>query len=213
VQVGLNFEGTKVYNMKVDVVGELSKTVAVTINLLDVNEPPVPASSSATVAESLAVGGIVINSIPSNDPDAGAVVVYSIDDGNADGYFAINSASGRITVAKALDFEAMPATRKFVTLLVRVSDGADDFVVRAEHSGELACGHCDQQPACCGVRPRRRQCGVLYHGWQHRRHLPFRRAILHRWSPRSCVCGGCPRWLELRGAVADVLVHVDGSRD
>lgn len=48
-----------------------------------VNEYPAPVGSTTTVAENLALTSVIFASIPSNDPDAGAVATYSFQDGNA----------------------------------------------------------------------------------------------------------------------------------
>ncbi len=52
---------------------------------VQVNEYPAPVGASVTVAENLALSSIIVASIPSGDPDAGAVATYSFQDGNAGG--------------------------------------------------------------------------------------------------------------------------------
>ncbi len=88
------------------------------------NEAPAPAGATVSIPESAAVNSVVVTSIPSNDPDAGATAAYSIEDGNQGGKFAIVIASGQIKLAAAVDFEALPAGGKFYSLLVRVFDGS-----------------------------------------------------------------------------------------
>ncbi len=86
IQAALDFEsGTTSYTLKVDVVGELSKQVTVTISVTNVNEAPRPSAVSISVPENTAVTSVLVSSIPSLDPDAGAIATYTFDDGNSDG--------------------------------------------------------------------------------------------------------------------------------
>jgi hypothetical protein len=47
---------------------------------------------------------------------------YVIQDGNQDAKFALNSATGAITLVAALDYETMLPSAAFYTLTVKVSD-------------------------------------------------------------------------------------------
>jgi hypothetical protein len=55
------------------------------LGTVQVNEPPAPVGSSVAVAESIPLASTIFASIPSNDPDTGAVATYSFQDGNAGG--------------------------------------------------------------------------------------------------------------------------------
>ena len=84
-----------------------------------VNRAPVIAAQSFSVSENSAVGTLV-GSVSASDPDAGQTLSFSITAGNSDGLFAIDSATGRITVSNSglLDFETRPRT----TLTVQAID-------------------------------------------------------------------------------------------
>ena len=107
--------------------GSFFGDATVTINLNDVNESPSVEDTALAIEENTA-SGTVIYTVSGMDPDAGAVLTYSITSGNTGTAFAMNN-SGEITVndALALDFETTP----FFTLTVRVSDGIlfDDAII------------------------------------------------------------------------------------
>ena len=105
--------------------GPLSDTATVTINLGNLNEPPVFQGEPYvfSLAEN-SVATTVVGSVPALDQDTTApnnTLTYAITSGNGAGAFAINGATGQITVANStpLNFEA---TTSF-TLGVSVSDG------------------------------------------------------------------------------------------
>ena len=85
---------------------------------LESNNGPRFASSSYSfsVSESAASGDSV-STVSATDAD-GEAVSYSLIGGNGDGKFAINSSSGRVTVAAALDYESTPS----YSLTVQASD-------------------------------------------------------------------------------------------
>ncbi len=96
-------------------------STAVIINVTDVNEfDPVLNDASFSIAENLADGSSV-GSVTGTDADATKTISYSITAGNSLGIFAINSATGAITIADNtnLDRESFAS----VTLTVQVSDG------------------------------------------------------------------------------------------
>ncbi|MEA3030191.1 MAG: hypothetical protein QOG13_1516 [Sphingomonadales bacterium] len=110
--------------------GALQDTSAVTIAVTDVNEAPdLPATYSFQIAENSAVGEVVA-AVNATDPDAGAngQLVYSfLDNGafaqvSADSRYAIDAATGVITVHGALDFEAAAPTQTY-TVAVRDNQG------------------------------------------------------------------------------------------
>ncbi len=123
-QAGLDYEGVRTYNFFVAVIGELNKVVRVTVAVTNVNEAPQPpALTNVSIPESSRVGFVVVAFIPSNDPDGGAML-YTYDEGGGDPMFALGNTTGSVTVAGALDYEALLPTRKFYELTVVVSDGA-----------------------------------------------------------------------------------------
>jgi uncharacterized delta-60 repeat protein len=100
-------------------------TQLLTFNVTDVNDnaPEVTANQQFSVSE-LAGVGTVLGDVAATDADkTGTRQGWTITGGNTDGVFAINSATGRITVADdtRLDFE----TTSFYSLTVTVSDGVN----------------------------------------------------------------------------------------
>lgn len=92
-----------------------------TVSVLDRNDAPTISSQEVTVAENSAPGTIVATVVGS-DVDAGQTLLYSILNGNTGGAFAINSATGAVTVnsSVALDFES---TQSYA-LTLAVTDNA-----------------------------------------------------------------------------------------
>ncbi len=88
-------------------------------NLPPSNRAPVAANASWTLPENAALG-TQVGIVQASDADVGQHLNYAIVSGNVGGAFAINPASGAVTVANpaALDFEA---NRTFA-LRVRVAD-------------------------------------------------------------------------------------------
>ncbi len=86
--------------------------------LRDIHAPYI-AAATFNLAENSAAGTVVGTPV-SGDPDTGQTVAYSITAGNANNAFAINAATGRITVnnSAALDFETSPT----FNLRVRITD-------------------------------------------------------------------------------------------
>ncbi len=119
----LNFEVTPTFSLVVKVqdngVGNLSSQAIITISLIDINEVPFIANQSFSVAENSATGTSV-GTIVASDPDAGQIKTFTIVSGNIGGAFAINPASGILTVANstALDFESTPS----FSLIIKVQD-------------------------------------------------------------------------------------------
>ncbi|MBL0135861.1 MAG: cadherin repeat domain-containing protein, partial [Chitinophagaceae bacterium] len=97
----------------------LSNQANITINLTNVNEAPIIANQSFTVAEN-SLNGTSVGSVVASDPDAGQILTYSILSGNTSSAFAINATTGAITVANstAINFETNP----FFTLVIKVQD-------------------------------------------------------------------------------------------
>jgi uncharacterized delta-60 repeat protein len=121
----LDFETTPSFSLTVEATDNgspiKSDTGLVTISLTDVNEAPVIAAQSrGPVAEGAANGTLVGAVVTASDPDAGQTLSYAITAGNTGGAFAIDPSTGQLTVAAALDFEAIPT----FTLTVQVTDNA-----------------------------------------------------------------------------------------
>ncbi|QQL45499.1 cadherin domain-containing protein [Sulfuriroseicoccus oceanibius] len=115
----LDYEATASYALTVtatDRSGE-SGAAVVTVNVTNENEAPVVVAGSASVNEDASIGSVV-TTVVASDVDADDVLGYAIVDGNAGGAFAIDAASGEITVAGALDFETLES----YTLTVRATD-------------------------------------------------------------------------------------------
>ncbi len=80
-----------------------------TVKLTDVNEAPVLPGKVVTLAENSPVGTVVATGL-ATDPDAGQSLTYAIEAGNRNNAFAINPATGVVTVNNptALDYENQP---------------------------------------------------------------------------------------------------------
>ena len=89
----------------------------VTIRVLDVNERPTIAAATRSVSEDAAIRDRVGEPLVAIDPE-GDDLIYSLS-GDGSRSFAIDSATGQITVDRALDYE----TRSAHNLAVFVSDG------------------------------------------------------------------------------------------
>ncbi|HET6422321.1 MAG TPA: cadherin repeat domain-containing protein [Planctomycetaceae bacterium] len=128
----VNFETNPTFTLQVTVVDnsnpQLTDNATITINLTEVNEQPTVNSPTFVLAENSAVG-TVVGSVVGADVDAGQMLTYAITAGNASGAFAINAATGEITVLNpaALNFETNP---QFV-LTVTATDNGTPVLVSA----------------------------------------------------------------------------------
>lgn len=126
----LNFANGSSFSLQVRVADggavPLTATQTVTVNLIDINEgPSITAGQTFSVVENLTAGSAV-GTVLAGDPDAtvpNKTLTYTIFGGNANNAFAINAATGQLTVsnASAVNFEA---TQQFV-LQVNVADGGN----------------------------------------------------------------------------------------
>lgn len=122
----LNFEALSAVALTVTVTDNgspnLSHSAVVVITLTDVNEAPVIGNQSFEIVENSA-SGIAVGTVIATDVDGGQSLSYSIVSGNTGGAFAINAATGQITVASpaALDYEVNPT----FSLTVRVTDSGN----------------------------------------------------------------------------------------
>ena len=89
--------------------GTLSDQATITVNVTDQNEPPVINNQSFTIEETIGTGESV-GIVQATDPDNGQTLTFSINSGNIDNAFAINSLSGELFVADStvLDFATNP---------------------------------------------------------------------------------------------------------
>jgi Ca2+-binding RTX toxin-like protein len=124
----LDFETATSHNITVRVTdqGGLTFDKQFSIAITDENETTNHAPTGASVSDSSvaenAANGTVVGTVTGTDPDAGAVLTYSLTN-NAGGRFTINSTTGQITVANGslLDYEA--ATSHDITVRVTDQDG------------------------------------------------------------------------------------------
>jgi len=77
----------------------LGSQATVIVNLTDVNEVPVIANQTFSIAENSA-NGTSVGTVVASDPDAGQTLTYSILSGNTSGAFALNASTGVFDVAK-----------------------------------------------------------------------------------------------------------------
>ncbi|MFM9961234.1 MAG: beta strand repeat-containing protein [Planctomycetaceae bacterium] len=113
----MNFEVTPTFVLTIQATdtGGLTGSATLTINLVNVNEAPIVSVGTFSLPENSANGAVVGN-VPAVDPDAGAVVTYTITSASPAGAFAVNATTGQITVANSalLNFETTPAPFFFV---------------------------------------------------------------------------------------------------
>jgi hypothetical protein len=119
----LDFEAIKSFALTVRVTDNgtpvFSAQATITVNLIDVNEPPVINNQTFTVPENT-VNGNAVATISASNPDVGQGLTYAIIGGNTLGAFSIDANSGVVRVANsaALNFEE----RQSIVLTVRVTD-------------------------------------------------------------------------------------------
>jgi hypothetical protein len=98
----LNYETTPTFTLVVKVqdngIGSLSSQALITINLLNLNEPPIINNQLFAIPEH-ASNGTIIGTIVAFDPDEGQSLQYSILSGNPSGTFALNPITGVLLVA------------------------------------------------------------------------------------------------------------------
>lgn len=118
----LDFEANPIFELTVQATDkgspQQSAAALFTVNLQNVNEAPVVAAQSFSLAENSAPGTAVGTAVASDPENQG--VTWSIDSGNTGNAFAIDANTGAITVLNtaALDFETTPV----FNLTVRVTD-------------------------------------------------------------------------------------------
>ena len=155
----LNYETKATYEVEVtatDSSSGTSATLPVTIRVLDENEAPAfPATETAerTVAENTAAGQSIGLPVTATDPDTTPLhttLTYSL--GGTDGTsFAIDSSSGQLQTAAALDYE----TKATYRVTVSVRDGKDaagspDSTADATTAVKITVTGVDEPPAVSG---------------------------------------------------------------
>jgi hypothetical protein len=94
-----------------------SSDYTMTVDVTPENQAPVVGNQAFSVAEDSAAGSVV-GTVVASDADAGDTLFYAITAGDPEGVFAIDVATGEITVADAgqLDFETTPVFNLTVTV-------------------------------------------------------------------------------------------------
>jgi hypothetical protein len=124
-------DGDNVYQVTVQAGdGVLATTQSLLVTVADVNDnAPVVAPGQQLVLAEASVNGSVVGTVQAVDADGGnALAGWLISGGNVGGAFAIDPATGRITVADAsrVDYEATPR----FTLQISVMDGTHTSAVQ-----------------------------------------------------------------------------------
>lgn len=117
----LNHEAQPTYELTVRATdnGGASTDAKYTVYVQDVNErPTLTSGQSRTVAENHPVGTTFGGNLAMTEPDVGQGRVFSITGGDPGGHFSVAATTGRLGVAKPLDFE----TKTSYTITVRVTD-------------------------------------------------------------------------------------------
>ena len=120
----LDFETASSFTLTVQVTDSgtpaLSAMASVRVNVNDVNEAPTFAATGPFAVDENSPAETAVGTVTATDPDAGDTLSYAIAGGDPAGAFAIDAATGAITVANAvaLNFEV---TSSF-TLTVTVTD-------------------------------------------------------------------------------------------
>jgi hypothetical protein len=130
----LNFEAKSSYSATVivkdsTIVGSSTVSVGYSLAVTNVNEVPIFGQSNYLfLLNNKALKGSVVGLTSANDPDAGTVLTYSILSGNGTAAFAINPATGLLSVNDATKLPKIVAPATSVDapqLVVQVSDGTN----------------------------------------------------------------------------------------
>ncbi len=122
-KTALDYETKNSYTVTLTVSdGQATDTIAVTINVTDIDENRAPvftegSSATRTVAENTAAGTNIGNAITATDPD-NDTLTYSLGGQDASA-FGIDTTTGQLRTNAALDYE----TKSIYTVSVTVSDG------------------------------------------------------------------------------------------
>jgi hypothetical protein len=122
----VNYEVSSSYALVIRVTdngtGNLWSQATITVNILNVNEPPVISSQAYSISQNLPNGSLV-GTVSASDPDQGQVLAFSITSGNTNSCFAINASTGAITVANSVALN--PQT---FNLTVRATDNGNPIL-------------------------------------------------------------------------------------
>ena len=127
----LDYEDAAQHNITVKVTdpGGLSDTATYAIDIQNVNEAPAIASLSADQVDENVADDTVVGTVAASDPD-GDGLTYALTD-DAGGRFAIDPASGQITVANGALLDYEDATQHNVTVKVTDPGGLSDTATYA----------------------------------------------------------------------------------
>lgn len=121
-----NFELDSSYTVRVRTTdqGGLSFEQAVTISVTNINEPPTISSPAVVSIAENSVGTFL--AVAGSDPDAGAVLVWSLSGGIDAALFSINSSTGSLKFNNIPDFEVPKDANgdNMYEVMVRLSDGS-----------------------------------------------------------------------------------------
>ncbi|MBI1348668.1 hypothetical protein GC163_20540, partial [bacterium] len=117
----IDFETLHSFDLSVQVTdgGGLSRKAVMTINVNDVNEQPLISPQTFNVDEN-SPNGTSVGTVVASDPDAMDVFSYAITGGNVSHAFAIDSATGVLTVNNSAALDSF--TRPTFHLSVQVTD-------------------------------------------------------------------------------------------
>jgi hypothetical protein len=123
----LNFEANQMATLIVAVqdngTGNLSALSAITIKIVDINEPPTIQNQTFSVMEKSPVG-TEIGQIQATDPDFGQVLNYTIISGDNDNAFTLDPGTGKLYVNDP--DKILYAATPIINLVILVSDNGDD---------------------------------------------------------------------------------------
>jgi hypothetical protein len=123
-----NADGVYQVQVRVQDTSGLSDIQDISVTINDANEAPTAINVTALIVAEGSANGTLVGTATGSDPDAGAVLTYSLVPGqDAGGRFSINSTTGAITVANTalIDFEAQSS----FSIAIRATDqGGLSFV-------------------------------------------------------------------------------------
>lgn len=129
----LNFESNAMYNLTVRVQDNgtvaLFNDAVVSVQLNDINEPPVTSNQTFSVSIT-APNGTQLGQVVATDPDVNQTLAYSILSGNQYNTFSINSSTGEITVANSSGLSS--AANPFVLGILVNDNGAPQLSANSQ---------------------------------------------------------------------------------
>ena len=125
----LDYETTTSYNLKVIATDSkgITKEQASSFNVTDVAIGYSGNLVSASKAENIATGAVILNSAVSGFPSA----AYSLSGGNSK--FAINASTGQVTLANALDYESATSHTFSVTATAGGESETSNFTLNVDN--------------------------------------------------------------------------------